>query len=183
MPSFAASNSHIAIRRPGPSDRVEFLALVHASVNLHHPWVQPPSNPEQFDAYLQSRKDPLNDGFLICRPTSGAIVGLINLNCIVRGFFQSAYLGYYGHAAYAGQGLMTHGLKLVIQYAFTQLGLHRLEANIQPQNTASIALARRCGFQKEGFSPKYLKILGQWRDHERFALLADSAMPPPDNST
>ena len=57
--------------------------------------------------------------------------------------------------------------------AFSKLGLHRLEANIQPENTASIALAKRVGFQKEGFSPRYLKIRGRWRDHERWAIVAD----------
>ena len=68
---------------------------------------------------------------------------------------------------------MSEGLRLVIGHAFAQMGLHRVEANIQPGNLASIALVRRCGFKKEGFSPRYLKIFGEWRDHERWALLAD----------
>ena len=68
---------------------------------------------------------------------------------------------------------MTEGMGLVLDYAFSELGLHRLEANIQPGNTASIALVRRCGFVREGFSEKYLKIGGEWRDHERWAIRAD----------
>ena len=100
---------------------------------------------------------------------------MINLNEIVRGAFQSAYLGYYIGTPYAGQGYMMEALKLVIEYAFNELRLHRLEANIQPQNAASLALVKRCGFRKEGFSPRYLKIDGDWRDHERWAILVDSA--------
>jgi ribosomal-protein-alanine N-acetyltransferase len=68
---------------------------------------------------------------------------------------------------------MTEALRAAAAYAFGELGLHRLEANIQPDNAASLALARRVGFRKEGYSPRYLRIDGAWRDHERWALLAD----------
>jgi len=68
---------------------------------------------------------------------------------------------------------LTEGLALVFDQAFGSLGLHRLEINIQPTNTDSIALARRLGLRKEGVSPKYLNIGGEWRDHERWAVLAD----------
>ena len=64
-------------------------------------------------------------------------------------------------------------VELAIGIAFKRLKLHRLEANIQPDNLASIALVRACGFSKEGFSPRFLKNNGQWRDHERWAMLAD----------
>jgi ribosomal-protein-alanine N-acetyltransferase len=65
-------------------------------------------------------------------------------------------------------------MHLVLRDAFTNLGLHRLEANIQPGNDASVALARRCGFELEGFSPRYLKVGGRWRDHERWAIRAET---------
>ena len=65
------------------------------------------------------------------------------------------------------------GMQLVLRHAFQTLRLHRVEANIQPGNHASITLARRAGFHREGYSPRYLKIGGRWRDHERWALLAE----------
>jgi hypothetical protein len=71
-------------------------------------------------------------------------------------------------APFAGRGFMTEGIGLVMSFAFGDLGLHRLEANIQPGNVASIALVRRCGFRKEGYSPRYLNVNGEgWKDHER----------------
>ena len=72
-----------------------------------------------------------------------------------------------------GQGYMGDAVRLVIRHAFDGLGLHRLEANIQPDNVASIRLVEHCGFHKEGLSRRYLKIGGRWRDHERWAILAD----------
>ena len=101
------------------------------------------------------------------------IIGAINLSQIFRGGFQNAYLGYYIGAPYAGRGYMTEALRLMLRYAFGELMLHRLEANIQPRNHPSIALVKRAGFSREGFSRRYLKICGRWRDHERWAIIAE----------
>ena len=109
---------------------------------------------------------------LLCREDDGAIVGFFNLSQIVRRGFQSAYLGYAVGKPYAGRGYMRDGLELVLRHAFTTLRLHRVEANIQPTNVNSIALARGAGFRREGFSPRYLKIGGRWRDHERWVNMA-----------
>jgi ribosomal-protein-alanine N-acetyltransferase len=114
----------------------------------------------------------LNYGFLVCRSTDQALVGVINLSNIVQGAFKSGYLGYYAYSGLERQGYMKLGLKSVDRYSFKTLKLHRLEANIQPGNEASIRLAASCGFQKEGYSRRYLKINGRWRDHERWAILA-----------
>lgn len=105
--------------------------------------------------------------------SSGELAGVINLNEIVRGLFQSAYLGCYAFLPHVGRGYMGEGLLLTLRRAFGELGLHRLEANIQPDNKASLAFFRRSGFKREGYSPRYLKIGGRWRDHERWALLAE----------
>jgi len=104
---------------------------------------------------------------------SQELVGVINLNEIVHGSFQSAYLGYYAFHPHAGQGFMTAALAVALLHAFRHLGLHRVEANIQPDNARSLALVKRHGFRREGFSPRYLKLGGRWRDHERWALLRE----------
>jgi ribosomal-protein-alanine N-acetyltransferase len=117
---------------------------------------------------------PTRVRLLVCRRTDGAIVGVVNVSEIVRAALQSAYLGYYVFRVHAGQGYMTEGLVLVLRHAFRSLGLHRLEANIQPGNLASRRLVRRLGFRKEGFSPRYLKIGGRWRDHERWAIVREA---------
>ena len=103
----------------------------------------------------------------------GDLVGVFTISQIVRGYFQSAYLGYYASARHAGKGLMRESMALVLDHAFGPLALHRLEANIQPGNAPSIALARGAGFRLEGYSPRYLLIGGRWRDHERYAITAD----------
>jgi ribosomal-protein-alanine N-acetyltransferase len=177
MSAFVSAGQRVAIRRPTEADRDEFLAMVRASGDFHHPWVDPPATADRFGEYLKSRQAPGDDGFFICAREYGAIMGVVNLNCIVRRLFQSAYLGYYIGAAFAGRGYMTEGIELVAKHAFSEMGLHRLEANIQPENLASIALVKKCGFRKEGYSPRYLKIAGEWRDHERWALLADDLKP------
>lgn len=164
--------ARIYIRHPELTDQREFLASVRSSRALHHPWVSAPSTPKGFRTYVERMKEPANCGFLICERGTDALVGVINITNIVLGLFRSGYLGYYAFAGFERQGLMREGLQAVLRYAFRSLKLHRLEANIQPGNAASIALARSCGFAKEGFSPRYLKIGGRWRDHERWAILA-----------
>lgn len=164
----------VTIRPPQPADQAEFVALMRASRKTHRPWIYAPATPADFDKYLQKVASERNKGFLICSRQSGQIIGVINLNEIVWGALRSAYLGFYVGGPYAGQGLMTEGLGLVIHHAFTQMKLHRLEANIQPGNRRSLALVNRCGFIEEGFSPRYLKIGGRWRDHERWAILVEA---------
>lgn len=163
----------VVIRRPRPSDRGEFVRLMRASRSFHHPWVTAPASDEGFDAYLRRLRRRNQAGFLVCLADTGAIVGVVNVNEIVEGCFCSAYLGYYVGAPFAGRGLMTEGLGLVISHVFGAMGLHRLEANIQPGNSDSLALVARLGFRREGFSPRYLKLDGAWRDHERWALLVE----------
>ena len=162
----------IYLRRVARSDQQEFLAAVRASRALHRPWTHPPSTPHDFRAYLKRMRQPGNRGFLVCERGTGALVGVINLSNIVLGLFRSAHLGYYAFSGFERRGLMREGLAEIVRHAFNTMKLHRLEANIQPGNAASIALVRSCGFSKEGYSPRYLKIGGRWRDHERWAIVA-----------
>jgi ribosomal-protein-alanine N-acetyltransferase len=163
----------VFLRSPVPPDRNEFIALMRASRSFHRPWATAPADDDRFTAYIADSHRPDFEAMLVCRLGDGAILGFINLSQIVRRALQSAYLGYAVGKPYAGQGYMRDGLELVLRRAFTELRLHRIEANIQPGNHASIALARGAGFRREGFSPRYLKIGGRWRDHERWAMLAD----------
>jgi [ribosomal protein S5]-alanine N-acetyltransferase len=166
-------SERVSIRPGNLADEEAFLAAVERSRSLHHPWVQPPNTPSAFREYLSKRDAPRAAAFFVWLEKPEGLVGVVNLDEIVRGCFHSAYLGYYAFSPYAGRGLMQKGLSQVITHAFRKLKLHRLEANIQPGNAASRALVKKLGFSREGFSQRYLKINGRWRDHERWALLSE----------
>jgi ribosomal-protein-alanine N-acetyltransferase len=163
----------VSVREALPDDRDEFLAAGRASVELHRGWVAATTTMEKVDAMFA--KGERDDACLLLarRRDDGALVGWFMLSEIVRGAFQNAFLGYAAFAGRDGQGLMHEALQRVLWHAFTRLKLHRVEANIQPHNARSIALVQRVGFRLEGFSPKYLKVAGRWRDHERWAITRD----------
>ena len=163
----------VIIRTPRLEDGPAFLAAVKRSRALHGAWVSPPDTPAKFRKYLRRISSGEHRGFVVIHRPSGAQVGVINLNNIIRLSLRSAFLGYYAFADHARQGLMREGMRLVLARAFKTLKLHRLEANIQPGNVDSIALVRRLGFVREGFSRRYLKVRGRWRDHERWAILSE----------
>ncbi len=162
----------IRLQRVKQSDAPALIAANTASQEHHLPWVTSFTDQAGFDAWFGRGITGPNVSLIAREAEGGGIVGVINISEIAMGAFQSAYLGYYGMAQFARRGLMGEALRQAIALAFNDLGLHRLEANIQPGNVASIALVKRLGFKQEGFSERYLKIGGQWRDHERWALLA-----------
>lgn len=157
------------LTEPKIEDESAFLNMAQASRDFHQPWVYAPLTSTDFKAYIERYQQPNQKSYLVCN-SENAILGVFNISEIVRGGFQSAYLGFYVTKNHAGTGVMNQGLKLLLTRAFTELKLHRIEANIQPQNKASIQLVNKNGFKKEGFSPRYLKINDIWRDHERWAL-------------
>lgn len=165
-------SGRVTLRPATSGDEGEFLDLARASARLHNPWMSLPATPEDFRAYIRRYEQPGEESLLICLRGTGVIAGMVNINNIIRGRFQCGSLGYAAFAPTAGQGYMTEGLGLVVRYAFERLRLHRLEANIQPGNHASLKLVRRLGFRREGFSPELLFIDGAWRDHERWAITA-----------
>jgi len=167
------TGSTIYIRLPKAEDYDEFIKLNRASIRFYRGLASPISTPQQFANYISRCKRDDFEGLFVCQKKGDAIVGSTNLSQIFRGGFKSAYLGYQVGAPFAGQGYMTEAIQLVLRYAFDKLKLHRLEANIQPNNAASIALVKRAGFSKEGYSRRYLKISGRWRDHERWAIVAE----------
>lgn len=175
---YLAEGPRVGIRHFTYEDGAEFTARARESKDLHHPWLFPPDTAGAYTAYAgRLIEDRTKAGFLVCEKDgaqgAGAIAGYININNIVEGGFQCGALGYGAFAHAAGRGLMREGLDLVVGYAFGPMRLHRLEINAQPQNAASIALARVCGFRLEGFSPKMIFIDGDWRDHERWAITVE----------
>jgi len=173
MNESALTGQQIFLRTPSRRDAAEFVALSRASLAFHKGRVSPPLDAEQFADFIRRSRRSDTACFLVCRIADRSIVGAINLSQIFFGGFRSAYLGYYVGGPYAARGYMTEALQLMLRYAFTRLRLHRIEANIQPDNVASLALVGRAGFVREGFSKRYLKIAGRWRDHERWAILVE----------
>lgn len=170
----------VYLREPRLRDQEEYIELLRLSAEFHKPWspTPPPGydpySAEAYRRYLESMGPAARRlRRFVCRRRDARILGAIHVSEIVRGCFQSAYLGYWIGAPHAGQGYMKEALPLVVDLCFGELGLHRLEANIRPENEASIRLVRGVGFRKEGVSPRYLEIDGDWRDHERWAILAD----------
>jgi len=178
-----AEAGSVYIRHVRPQDRSEFLALMCASKQLHIPWITPPLNHAAFAQYIARTNRTDHEGFVVARYSDDAIVGVVNLNNIVRGSFLGASLGYYVGAPYVGQGYMLEGLNLIKHHAFTALQLHRLEANIQPDNERSLKLVQRAGFVREGIAPAFLFLAGAWRDHERWSCVdarETMLLPPPE---
>jgi len=126
-----------------------------------------------FRAFLQRSRESQYKCWLIVRRGDRVILGAVEVSQIVGGKFRSAYLGYHIGAPFARQGYMREALEAVLGRVFGPLRLHRIEANIQPRNRASIRLVQGLGFRREGYSQRYLKIGGRWRDHERWALLKE----------
>jgi ribosomal-protein-alanine N-acetyltransferase len=164
------------LRRLTPHDRGSFLEAVARSRALHHPWAYPPDTPDAFDAYIKVH--PARHALAVVVDHEDPLVGVYALSQIHHGSFRNAYLGYYAFLPHAGNGYMREAMTLVFRYAFGELRLHRLQANVQPGNERSLALLRSTGWQEEGYARRYLKIGGRWRDHVLFAILAEDVRSP-----
>ncbi|ETO94434.1 GNAT family N-acetyltransferase [Legionella oakridgensis] len=159
----------ITLREPSAQDEAIFVSTMKNSRDFHFPFITAPCSSEEFQTYL-TKSQLESEQYYIAWDSNQQIIGVFNISGIMHGVFKSAYLGYYASVDHAKKGLMSQALKLVLKEIFTSLDLHRIEANIQPGNSASIHLITRNGFLKEGFSPRYLKINNIWQDHFRFAL-------------
>ncbi len=102
----------------------------------------------------------------------GRLVGQVTLGGITYGSLRSAYIGYWIDQEFAGRGITSMAVAMASDYAVDTLRLHRLELNIRPENAASLAVAEKIGYRKEGHREKYLHIDGDWRDHVTYILLA-----------
>jgi ribosomal-protein-alanine N-acetyltransferase len=163
--------ARVHLEQPSARREREFVAAALRSRALHRGFVAAPATPIEYRDYLRRSRRDTQESFFVIEPESHALAGVVNINDILRYSEQSARLGYYAFVPYAGTGLMYAGLKVVIGVTFRELGLHRLEANIQRSNVRSIALVEGLGFKREGTARGFLKIGNRWRDHERWALL------------
>jgi [ribosomal protein S5]-alanine N-acetyltransferase len=162
--------ARVLLRRVSADDEAEFTRLARQSFEFHRQWIQAPTTPEDFREYVGRFSAENAEGHVVCLRSTGAIAGFVNLNEIVLGPYRRGLLGYGAFVPTLRQGYMTEGLGLMVRHAFDDLELHRLEADIQPANTASANLVRKLGFRLEGTSPGFIRINGRWMDHQRWAL-------------
>lgn len=164
------------LRHPVRRDKKEFLEVRDRSRTFLAPWeptpigAEDPFTPGAFDRFHASARTETSRRFLICAIDDGRIVGQVGLGGIIRGAFQSCYIGYWIAANEVRKGYGGEAVKLAVSYAFSTLGLHRVEANIIPANEASKSLIRRLGFRHEGTAKSYLRIAGRWQDHDHWAV-------------
>ncbi len=171
-----SAQRRVVLNKVSVRDEAQFLTAARSSLALHKDWVAVPRTASAFRRYAAEMRTSTDLALLVRRRDTAELVGVVELQDIYKGNFCNAYVIYYAFSGHHRQGLMTEALLGIIELAFGKLGLHRLEANIQPSNRASRRLAKACGFRKEGLSRQFLKKGGEWRDHERWALInpADS---------
>jgi ribosomal-protein-alanine N-acetyltransferase len=166
-----AVGSRTILRYPTRADRDELIALIDGSRDFLEQYAPMPRDHDAlWRTCINETRTSDSHKLFVCRRDGGAIAGRIAISNILRRKLQSANFGYWLGAPFEGQGLMTEAMRMTVRFAFMGLHLHRVEACIQPGNARSIALAKRCGMQYEGFSPKLVEIGGVWCDHERHAI-------------
>jgi ribosomal-protein-alanine N-acetyltransferase len=164
-----------------PDDAPVLAELVRANREFLAPW-----EPHRGDEYFTEAGQRVSIGASLAEhqhgrgvpwvivDRDGAVVGRINLNNIVRGAFQSASLGYWLAQAATGRGIATAAVRDIMRLAFTELGLHRIQADTLVHNAASQRVLERNGFVRIGLAPRYLKIAGRWQDCVMHQLLSDA---------
>ena len=124
--------------------------------------------------YKAEMRQGVTYSFLIFRRVDDVLLGGITLSNLRRGVAQSATLGYWIGSPHCNQGYMTDSLAATLEFAFSRIGLHRVEAACLPANEVSRRLLLRAGFREEGYAREYLRISGRWQDHQLFAILRDN---------
>lgn len=122
-------------------------------------------------------RDDVGYAFHLVLRETGELLGAATMSNVRRGVSQTASLGYWVGEPHARKGYMTEAMPLILEFAFEQLGLHRVEAACLPINQPSRALLKRSGFTEEGLARRYLRIRSKWEDHLLFAILRDDLRP------
>lgn len=128
------------------------------------------SQQERIKQYEEDRKNDqaYNFGIFLL---DGTLIGTINLFQVIRYSLQSAFIGYFLDKKHNGKGYTTEAVKILVNYAFNELKLHRIEAGVMPHNIGSIRVLEKAGFHKEGIAVKNVKINGKWEDHQVLAII------------
>lgn len=170
----------INLKTPKWADFEAWVTLRQDNTDYLAPW-EPSWNPAHLSrsAYrvrLAQFKKMINEDtgypFHIFRSGDNRLVGACNLTNIRRGSQQTANIGYWVGENYSRQGFARAAVHATLKFGFNQLGLHRVEAAVRAENTASIKLLEKTGFTNEGTARGFLKINGQWQDHLIFAKLS-----------
>jgi ribosomal-protein-alanine N-acetyltransferase len=173
----------VVLRAPRPGDVPELRALLRANATHLSPWS--PSRPaaswsslvEVSRAVARERQEwRRGEAFVLLvalRERGQPLIGRVALTQVVRGGFQNASLGYWIARDRQSRGLGTEAVELALRLAFSQLGLHRVQAAVMPRNLASRRLLDKLGFRQEGLAHRYLQIAGRWEDHVLYALTSD----------
>jgi ribosomal-protein-alanine N-acetyltransferase len=179
-PELAAAGEHVHVRTVRAEDIEPYRRAVQLSADRLRRWN--PVNPDDLGRHLVAQSPDYRTFMVLANePEDGQLlVGRANLTNAVRGRFRSVAMGYDAYDPYAGRGWFGEGLRLVLDLALRDeadggMGLHRVEANVQPGNVASAGLLRSLGLRHEGYSPRYLYLADRdgfedWRDHDRYAI-------------
>jgi ribosomal-protein-alanine N-acetyltransferase len=179
-PTIELETRDLVLRAPRAEDYEAWAKLRAASRRHTEPWEPSWTEDELTRTAYRGRlrrydldwKEGRGAPFFVIRKRGNLLIGACNLNNIKRGVMQSADIGYWIGAPYVRQGYARQAVRRVLAFAFSELHLNRIEAAVQPGNTVSRALLEEIGFQHEGLARRLLFIAGEWRDHDRLALLA-----------
>ena len=173
------SGHPILLRPRRPEDSDEYVSVRARNRHWLAPWDAsspvPVTGSRTFDDVVDLYQEEALAGRMLpfVIEVDGELVGQVNVSNIVLGSFRSCTVGYWVAQAVAGRGIVPTALALAADHAFAELGLHRVEVNIRPENVASLAVVRKLGFRDEGLRPRMLHIDGDWRDHRSFALTTE----------
>lgn len=184
MPPIVIHTPRMVLRPLRGSDRDEFVRVHELSRKHFEPWSPAPPPEQTLDQFflqqLERTGTTERDGSGMRRVgvlADGSIVGIFNLDQVFRGPFLNCYAGWKVSLDRCHQGLATEGVRGLLDAAFTPepagLGLHRVQANVIPSNAASLRVAEKCGFRREGVALRYLQIAGAWQDHVMYAKVAE----------
>ncbi|MGE7602329.1 GNAT family N-acetyltransferase [Peribacillus sp. NPDC097675] len=172
------SSNHIYIRPLILSDAENLLQLLVENKQFFEPFsIDQPATyytlEKQKEIITSGQKSKGNSSyeFGIFLNTNHELIGTISLFHVIRGPLQSATMGYYLDQKNNGKGYTTEAAKLLVEYAFETIGLHRIEAGVMPHNIGSIRVLEKAGFQKEGIAKQSVKIHGRWEDHQVLAII------------